>query len=703
MSDNQGATAQRATVEAAWRLAGYAFLILFLELALIRYVSGYVRVFGFYQNFVLIAAFLGLGAGLLRVGDAPRLRWAFLPLLVVLFATVRFFANSVIEPPDDPNQFVWGSFFQIASTVRRIGILPTVGVLFGLCTLVFVPLGALLGREFRRLSPLHAYSLDIGGGLIGVLAFSALSALRVSPAVWFATGLVLWLLLTFERRKATAGAVVLAALALILVGATAGPRPEFWSPYYRVNVFKVEGAYSIYVNGSFHQYALDLRPAARERDSVIDGTYQSYRLPYRLVSRMDTVLVLGAGTGNDVALLLEAGASYIDAVEIDPVILDLGRAAHFQEPYADARVRAWVDDARAFLHKTDRKYDLIVFGTLDSQTLLSVMSSLRLDNYVYTREAFESARDHLKPDGTLITYHMSGYDYIAAKLYRMIGDAFGEPPVVFNTPPPLFNYVFVAGGSAASAPTEIPAAVRQKVAVPRDDWPYLYLRHRTIPGHYLRALSLVLVLALAMVGWGAGRGGGRGFDWPMFFMGAGFLLVETKSVTEMSLLFGATWRVNLLVFSSVLAMILVANVLVLRGPRWSLRLLFLGLFGALALAYAIPVNSLLILGRTGQWLAGSGMVGLPVVFAAIIFARLFERRADSTRALGANLLGAVVGGVVEYASLVIGVKALYLVAAAAYIGVVASLRKGHFSVSVPDVSMAGGLHRTQSDTAPSAS
>ena len=50
-----------ATAAAAWRLAGYSFVILFLELALIRYVSGYVRIFGFYLNFVLLAAFLGMG------------------------------------------------------------------------------------------------------------------------------------------------------------------------------------------------------------------------------------------------------------------------------------------------------------------------------------------------------------------------------------------------------------------------------------------------------------------------------------------------------------------------------------------------------------------------------------------------------------------------------------------------------------------
>jgi uncharacterized membrane protein (UPF0136 family) len=154
----------------------------------------------------------------------------------------------------------------------------------------------------------------------------------------------------------------------------------------------------------------------------------------------------------------------------------------------------------------------------------------------------------------------------------------------------------------------------------------------------------------------------------MFLLGAGFLLVETKSVTEMSLLFGSTWTVNLLVFTSILLMVLAANLFVQSRRPMRLGPLFAGLFASLATAYALPASSLLWLGTGGQWLLGGLMVALPIFFAALIFSTLLARSADPARALAYNLLGAIVGGVLEYSSMAVGIKALYLLAAAIYLG-----------------------------------
>jgi len=89
---------------------------------------------------------------------------------------------------------------------------------------------------------------------------------------------------------------------------------------------------------------------------------------------------------------------------------------------------------------------------------------------------------------------------------------------------------------------------------------------------------------------------------------------------------------------------------------------------ALALAYAVPASALLRLANMAQWLIGGFLVALPVFFAALIFSTLFRRRTDGTRALAYNLLGAIVGGMVEYSSMMFGVKALYILAAAIYVG-----------------------------------
>jgi spermidine synthase len=109
----------------------------------------------------------------------------------------------------------------------------------------------------------------------------------------------------------------------------------------------------------------------------------------------------GLGTGNDVAAALRAGAGAVDAVEIDPAIQELGRIYHPELPYSDPRVRFVNDDARSFLRTTSATYDLIVYGLLDSHTLLSHASSVRLDSFVYIVEGFRETRAHLRDDGVV--------------------------------------------------------------------------------------------------------------------------------------------------------------------------------------------------------------------------------------------------------------------------------------------------------------
>src|SRR5690349_19704607 len=83
------------------RLAAYSALILFFELAFIRYTSAYVRVFGFYLNFVLIATFLGMGVGLLRAEWSKLLKWIAVPAVLLLFGAVAYFGAVHISVPDD--------------------------------------------------------------------------------------------------------------------------------------------------------------------------------------------------------------------------------------------------------------------------------------------------------------------------------------------------------------------------------------------------------------------------------------------------------------------------------------------------------------------------------------------------------------------------------------------------------------------------
>ena len=275
---------------------------------------------------------------------------------------------------------------------------------------------------------------------------------------------------------------------------------------------------------------------------------------------------------------------------------------------------------------------------------------------------------------------MSPQPYIGAKIFQMVTQAFGREPGVSFGNRNLFNLILVAGDGAARVPSMDPALLadlRAPYDAAHDDWPYLYLRTRTIPTHYFVALGSVLVIAALFVGFGAGDAVRRGVDGAMFFMGAGFLLVETKSVTEMSLLFGSTWRVNILVFASILLVVLVANVLIIKRPPGGTRPLFAGLFASLAAAYLLPASRLLFLSPAGRWIAGGVMVALPIFFAALTFSTLFKQRADASRALAYNLLGAIAGGVLEYSSMAVGIKGLYVIAAALYAAAFLSAGKLH--------------------------
>ena len=87
---------------------------------------------------------------------------------------------------------------------------------------------------------------------------------------------------------------------------------ESWSPYYRITLGpQASGAISISVNGIPHQ---TIESVAQRRNSV-----PLYFLPYsRVRTPPADVLIVGAGTGNDVAIALAQGVQHVDAVEIDP-------------------------------------------------------------------------------------------------------------------------------------------------------------------------------------------------------------------------------------------------------------------------------------------------------------------------------------------------------------------------------------------------
>src|SRR5215510_14920666 len=171
-------------------------------------------------------------------------------------------------------------------------------------------------------------------------------------------------------------------------------------------------------------------PVSTLKESFYLRPYQ-YR-EYRKLPPAQDVLVIGAGSGNDVAAALLSGATRVDAIEIDPVIADLGRKYHPAQPYQDARVRLVVDDARAFMSYTTRKYDLIVFALTDSLVKVSPMAQLRLENYLFTVESVRTAAHLLKEGGNLLFYNYYRLPWITDKLALMTHHTLGVYPLILT-------------------------------------------------------------------------------------------------------------------------------------------------------------------------------------------------------------------------------------------------------------------------------
>jgi hypothetical protein len=454
------------------------------------------------------------------------------------------------------------------------------------------------------------------------------------------------------------------ALAVVLLGVLSFAPSTRWSPYYRVTTraVEVDGSVAINVNGRPHQRIMPL--------AFMEAT-QTFRFePYRhaLDNPLTDVLIIGAGSGNDVAIALSRGAGHIDAVEIDPLLYRLGRDSHPDRPYQDTRVSVHVEDGRSYLHDSEQRYDLVLYAIPDSLTVLAGQSSLRLESYLLTREAMQEVREHLKPNGVVSMYHY--YLPVVVDRYAdALARVFGEPPCLELT-----------AGAGPRPRTVLTASMRpddlscderwsrpaELVAPVTDDHPFAYLVGHGIPSFYLITLLAIVLGSLVAVRLTAGPFAQMRPYVDLFFMGAAFLLLETSNVVRFALLFGTTWFVNALVFAGILVSVYlaieVARRVRFRRPAW----LYVPLFAALVLAWAVPPESLLGLDFVPRFAAAVALGFTPVFIANLVFADRFRDVGSSAVAFGTNLLGAIVGGVLEYGALVVGYRALLIVVAALY-------------------------------------
>ena len=633
------------------RLVLLSFLMLFTELALIRWTGSNIVYLSYFSNFVLLGSFLGIGVGFLRARAKRDLfRWSPL-VLALLVVFVRVFPAQVDRSGSQLIFFGTGPQHGLPTWI-------TLPIIFIFVALTMMMIGEGVARTFVEFEALEAYRFDILGSILGIGGFSLLSFLRAPPVVWGIIAGILFIVLLRPNLKVLQGLAVILLISLLLQESLT-PNVS-WSPYYKVSLIKGPVLTDVHVNGIPHQ-SITTVAYRRSTEPVYFTPYMRVRKPPK------DLLIVGAGNGTDVAIALSMGVQHVDAIEIDPRLYEIGKQLNPGHPYQDPRVTVHINDGRAFLEQTHKKYDMILFALPDSLTLVAGQSSLRLESYLFTLDAMRTARAHLRPDGAFAMYNYYREQWLVDRLANTLAQTYGFRPCIDA----MGKFGHLAALTIALKESNMVCGTTWKASTAfpppaRDDYPFLYLRSRSIPGFYLLTLALVLLASLLITRTAGGRIRQMKSYVDLFFMGAAFLLLETKNVVQFALLFGTTWLVNALVFAGILLAVYAAVELARRVRLPRPALLYGLLLITLVVAWLIPPHELLKLSFAPRFIAAVAIAFAPVFLANLVFAQRFKEVGSSNVAFGANLLGAMVGGVLEYLSLVTGYRALLIIVAVLY-------------------------------------
>ena len=386
------------------------------------------------------------------------------------------------------------------------------------------------------------------------------------------------------------------------------------------------------------------------------------------------VLIVGAGTGTDVALALSRGASYVDAVEIDPRLQQIGAQKHPDLPYSDPRVHVHINDGRAFLERSNAKYNMIIFALPDSLTLVAGASSLRLESYLFTVESMRSVKKHLAPGGAFAMYNFYREDWLIGRLARTVGEASAMRRALTSSAPSMPS-------SQRASPRRTNAAA-QEPRRPAQRRPPTTTRSSISSAARYRAFYLITLARHPgdepHRGSSSRRSASPDAAIPRSFP-SGLGVSAPRDAQH--------HRLRLAIRDDVdrecagLRRCATRRAGGCRSHKTMADAALKVLYGMLAVGLAIAtiVRPGLLLGfpLVPRALLAVTVAFLPIFVANLVFAKRFADTADATSAFGANLLGAMVGGCLEYTSLIIGYQALLGVAALLYMQAHSSCSRKH--------------------------
>ena len=357
-----------------WKIWIEFFLLssvsLFLELLIIRWMSSEIRVFSVFKTFPLVACFIGLGSGyaLAKNEFFKNTTWTLL-FFAAAIKLADFTQISVLPFPTFGLAVSQNIMMNQNDVLLRLGIFCIALPILVLAPfLLMLCLGARLGLLFNEFNPLPAYCVNIGGAIFGGLIFSVLSFNGLSPGILILVpGLIIvWYISSIDKKHLIIGslAVLISAFLAANPNPTAYGASVYWSPYQRIDLFPIMAESKtadkhiikfgdfLDVNRTLQQGIVNWQVLDNNSD-LIDPKYvkpirsweRRFAFPFTLRKPQD-VLIVGSGLGNDVAEALKNNVSTVDAVEIDPVIIKLGRSYHY---YDSPKVKVICNDARNFL------------------------------------------------------------------------------------------------------------------------------------------------------------------------------------------------------------------------------------------------------------------------------------------------------------------------------------------------------------------
>jgi tRNA1(Val) A37 N6-methylase TrmN6 len=660
-----------------------SFLILFFELTLIRYISATIISISFYSNIILLASFFGVGAGCLL--NIKRNLFYYFPLLLLVFLLIL--NTHLLMINTSQSEMI---MFQIDGGSYKIPSWLIIIFIFSFVSALFLILGQQLKLAFQNFEKsIDAYLFDLLGSIAGIITFSTLSYFELGFVCWISITCISWIIISqfnnnFVKNQKNDSIFIWILTVFFAIFLNSIQPNSYWSKYYFIKLLEVkkDEHYHIFTNKTGHQ-AMEKKPKLW----FYQMPYASFKNP-----QYDDILIIGAGSGQDASVALQNNVQNIDAVDIEPRLVEIGKEFHPLKPYSDPRVKITIADGRNFIeNQKDKKYDLIIFALTDSLTLASNISNTRLESYLMTVESFAKAKSLLKENGMLMLYNNYRKDWLIAKLTKMLQQNFSDKVLVINSQ--IDESALLMAGNKITDFNEAKfikektylafrrvGKIDQENQVGTDNWPFPYLFKPSIPNSYSYLILFILFMSSGVIflflkkykstpenkilSWQKFL---KIIPWHMFFLGAGFMLLETKNIINFQLLFGSTWIVNSLVFIAILGLALTSAILTKIKLIINKKTLYFLMIFAIAISILFPLKSIIELPFYLKYLSAILISLLPIFFANLIFSNHFSRQNNAEISFGLNMVGAICGGLLEYFSMLYGYHFLLYVIGFCYL------------------------------------